>query len=320
VEQRIGRIDRIGQKNERVLVWNYVYDETIEENIYERLGERISLFEQAVGPLRPILEGIEGEVQSIAMGESTKSGEDVATEAEEQSKKAEQKVRQVGLVQDLDEIRPKDIIEEAKLYGWTSTHPDVGRIGYPGRPFDSLVTPDVLKRLFTQSQVLRNRGWRFEMLDRQLTEDEDAPYQKLYRLSIPESADPPISRDPLADTVQSMFADENEVLVSFDPEVLEWYPSVVIPLPQQELFEYLLDELLAELDGTTEEEVVRVAGDVAENGTRVWTEPSAVSDARVATYATEAQRRLSLDVPLPAVAAGREEVSLWLERYAKSVE
>jgi len=78
VEQRIGRIDRIGQKNERVLIWNYVYDETVEEDIYERLGERINLFEQAVGPLRPILEGLEGEVQSVAMGDSTKSGEDIA--------------------------------------------------------------------------------------------------------------------------------------------------------------------------------------------------------------------------------------------------
>ncbi|TKX82490.1 hypothetical protein EXE43_29150, partial [Halorubrum sp. SS5] len=67
VEQRIGRIDRIGQKNEKVLVWNYIYDDTVEEDIYERLGERISLFEQAVGPLRPILDGLEGEVQSVAM-------------------------------------------------------------------------------------------------------------------------------------------------------------------------------------------------------------------------------------------------------------
>jgi uncharacterized protein YfaQ (DUF2300 family) len=86
------------------------------------------------------------------------------------------------------------------------------------------------------------------------------------------------------------------------------------------LFEYLLQELLAELDETTEDEVVRVAGNFDENGTRVWTEPSATSDARVATYATEAQRRLTLDVPLPDEAAGRKEVSEWLERYAELVE
>ncbi|SNR42896.1 DEAD/DEAH box helicase [Halorubrum vacuolatum] len=320
VEQRIGRIDRIGQKNERVLVWNYVYDETVEEDIYERLGERINLFEQAVGPLRPILEGIEGELQSIAMGDSAKSGEDVAAEAEAQSKQAEQKVRQVGLAQELDRIRPEDIIEEAKLYGWTTPHPDVGRIGYRDKPFEPLLNPEVVKHLFTQSQILRNKGWTFEMLDRQLTEDEDAPYQKLYRLEIPEDASPPIPRNPPEDTVQAIYAGEDEVLVSFDPEVLEWYPSVIIPLPHQELFEYLLDELSSELEGRIEDEIIRVAGDLSEKGARIWTEPSAVSDACVATYATKTQRRLTLDVPLPDEAAGRREIDDWLERYEESVK
>ncbi len=317
VEQRIGRIDRIGQKNDRVLVWNYVYDETVEEDIYERLGERINLFEQAVGPLRPILEGLEGEVQSVAMGESVKSGEDIASEAEAKSAEAEQKVRRVGLAQDLDEISPADIIDEAKLYGWTTSHPDVGDIGYDDRPFDPLVDPDVVRRLFTQSQVLRNKGWSFEMLDRQLTEEEDAPYQKLYRLSIPEDANPPIPSNPPEDTVQAIYADANEILVSFDPEVLEWYPSVMIPLPQQEFFEYLLKELLVELDETIEDEVVRVAGDFDESGARIWTEPSAVSDARVATYTTDAQRRLTLDVPLPDESTGKREIGDWLEKSIK---
>ncbi|GAB7093451.1 hypothetical protein JCM30237_06030 [Halolamina litorea] len=315
VEQRIGRIDRIGQRNEKVLVWNYIYDDTVEEDIYERLGERINLFEQAVGPLRPILDGLEGEVESVAMGESTKSGSDIADSAQAQSKEAEQKSKQVGLVQDLDEIQPEDIIEEAKLYGWAESHPDVGEIGYPNRPFDPLIDSEVVKRLFTQSQVLRNEGWTFEMLDRQLTEDEDAPYQKLYRLAIPENADPPISSDPPEDTVQSMYADDDEVLVSFDPEVLEWYPSVVIPLPQHELFDHLLNVLIDELGETIEDEVTRVAGKVGEAGPRVWTEPSAVSEADVATYATETQRRLTLDVPLPDESVGRREVTDWLRRY-----
>ena len=315
VEQRIGRIDRIGQQNKKVLIWNYVYENTVEEDIYERLGERIHLFEQAVGPLRPILDGLEGEVQKAAMGDTTKSGEDIATDAESQSEKAKQKSKQVGLAQDLDEIKAEDIIEEAKLYGWTDSHPDVGRVGYPDRPFDPLVTPDVVKRLFTQSQVLRNKGWTFEMLDRQLTEDEDAPYQKLYRLNIPEDSDPPISSDPPEDTVQSLFTDSNEVLVSFDPEVLEWYPSVVIPLPQQELFEYLLSELIDELDETIENEVVRVAGYIENGSSKIWTEPSAQTPARVATYATEAQRRLTLDVPLPSSETAKSSIERWLVGY-----
>jgi hypothetical protein len=117
-----------------------------------------------------------------------------------------------------------------------------------------------------------------------------------------------------------MYADDDEVLVSFDPEVLKWYPSVVIPLPQQDLFEFLLRDLLVDVGETVEDEVVRVAGDIDENGPHVWTEPSAVSDARVATYATEAQRRLTLDVPLPDETTGRSEVSRWLDEYEDFVE
>ena len=315
VEQRIGRIDRIGQKNEEVLVWNYVYDETVEEDIYERLGERINLFEQAVGPLRPILEGLEGDVQNVAMGESERSGDDIADIAEDEAEQAERKSRQVGLAQDLEQVQPADIIEKAKLDGWSSSHPDIGSIGYPNRPFEPLISPNVVKRLFTQSQVLRNKGWTFEMLDRQLTEKEDAPYQKLYRLEIPDDANPPISTDPPEDTVQSIYAEENEVLVSFDPGVLEWYPSVVIPLPQHELFEYLLAELVEEFDETTEKDVLRVAGDIEEENHRIWTESSAVSPARVATYATNAERRLTLDVPLPDRQSAEEEIRNWLTKY-----
>ncbi|MFP8957661.1 DEAD/DEAH box helicase [Natrialbaceae archaeon A-CW3] len=315
VEQRIGRIDRIGQTNKEVLVWNYVYDETVEEDIYERLGERINLFEQAVGPLRPILDGLEGEVQQVAMGDSTKSGEAIAAVAEAQSLEAEEKSKHIGLSQQLDEVRPEDIIEEAKLDGWTNSHPDIGRIGYRDRPVEPLVTPNVVRRLFTQSQVLRNKGWTFEMLDRQLTDDEDAPYQKLYRLTIPDGANPPISMNPPEDTVQAMYADNSEVLVSFDSTVLEWYPSVVIPLPGHELFDYLLNELVEEVGDVIEDEVVRVAGDLVEGASHIWTEPSALSEALVATYATEAERRLTLDVRLPDEDSAEEKIQNWLSNY-----
>src|SRR5208337_1888785 len=49
VEQRIGRIDRIGQVYPRVWVRNYFYDQTVEATIYQRLDDRISSFENVVG-------------------------------------------------------------------------------------------------------------------------------------------------------------------------------------------------------------------------------------------------------------------------------
>lgn len=55
VEQRIGRIDRIGQEAEEVEVINYFYEDTVEARIHQRLGQRIKGFQWVVGPLQPIL-------------------------------------------------------------------------------------------------------------------------------------------------------------------------------------------------------------------------------------------------------------------------
>ncbi|MGH9971779.1 MAG: helicase-related protein, partial [Pyrinomonadaceae bacterium] len=55
VEQRIGRLDRIGQRADKILVWNLMYDETIDSRIYDRLFVRLQIFERALGGLEGIL-------------------------------------------------------------------------------------------------------------------------------------------------------------------------------------------------------------------------------------------------------------------------
>lgn len=316
VEQRIGRIDRIGQVNDDVLIWNYVYDDTVEEDIYERLRERINLFEQAVGPLRPILEGLEGDVERVAMGDSDQDSEDIANTAESRAAEAAELSRRVGLAEDGKETTEAEIIESSKLDGWTTAHPDIESIGYPDRRFEPIVTPDVVKRLFTQSQVLRDQGWRFEMLDRQLTDDEDAPYKKLYRMSIPDEATPPVSLDPPEDTVQAMYAEEGEVLVSFDPKVLEWYPSVVVLLPQHELFEYLLAELQRDLDTYGLSEIIQLSGQMAESGFEIQTGSREASTSLVSLYATsQSKRRLSLNVSLPTENEAEKTLRRWFAAF-----
>jgi SNF2 family DNA or RNA helicase len=55
IEQRIGRIDRIGQQAERILIRNFLYADTIDERVYERLLERLNIFEQALGSIETIL-------------------------------------------------------------------------------------------------------------------------------------------------------------------------------------------------------------------------------------------------------------------------
>lgn len=55
IEQRIGRIDRIGQKEETILVVNFVNESTIDESILARLLDRIEIFESSIGALEPII-------------------------------------------------------------------------------------------------------------------------------------------------------------------------------------------------------------------------------------------------------------------------
>lgn len=55
VEQRIGRLDRIGQPSEKVLIFNFSIPGTIEERILTRLYSRIRIFEQSIGELEPII-------------------------------------------------------------------------------------------------------------------------------------------------------------------------------------------------------------------------------------------------------------------------
>jgi SNF2 family DNA or RNA helicase len=55
VEQRIGRLDRLGQKSPQIAIWNLFYEDTIDARIYNRLFDRLKIFERALGGLEAIL-------------------------------------------------------------------------------------------------------------------------------------------------------------------------------------------------------------------------------------------------------------------------
>ncbi|HOY67600.1 MAG TPA: SNF2-related protein [Candidatus Ozemobacteraceae bacterium] len=67
VEQRIGRIDRIGQKYADVRVVNLAYADTIEADIYFALSRRIDLFNGVVGRLQPILAQLPGDFERAVL-------------------------------------------------------------------------------------------------------------------------------------------------------------------------------------------------------------------------------------------------------------
>ncbi|MDI6872051.1 MAG: helicase-related protein [Bacillota bacterium] len=67
VEQRIGRIDRIGQVHDVVWVRHYFYKDTVEAVVYSRLADRIQWFELVVGELQPILARVGRVIEHLAL-------------------------------------------------------------------------------------------------------------------------------------------------------------------------------------------------------------------------------------------------------------
>jgi len=55
IEQRIGRIDRIGQKHREVKVVNLYLKDSVDDKVYGILRLRCGLFEHFVGPMQPVL-------------------------------------------------------------------------------------------------------------------------------------------------------------------------------------------------------------------------------------------------------------------------
>jgi len=55
LEQRIGRIDRIGQESEKIFIYNMTCLDTIEDRVLLKLYERIQIFKESIGDLEDIL-------------------------------------------------------------------------------------------------------------------------------------------------------------------------------------------------------------------------------------------------------------------------
>jgi superfamily II DNA or RNA helicase len=90
VEQRIGRIDRFGQIEDKVHILNFHTPGTIESEIIERVQERIGIFKDSIGELEPILQSRMGELRramfdfSLSKAERNRRVEETLTAIEEQ--------------------------------------------------------------------------------------------------------------------------------------------------------------------------------------------------------------------------------------------
>jgi len=71
VEQRIGRIDRLGQAHSVIHIINLHYADTVEADVYRALRERIGLFQSVIGRLQPILSQLPSRITSTVLADKS---------------------------------------------------------------------------------------------------------------------------------------------------------------------------------------------------------------------------------------------------------
>ena len=107
VEQRIGRIDRVGQRHATIRVVNLHYSGTVETAVYGALRDRIGLFEQVVGRLQPILARMPGEIaDAVLAGRGSADARNIAERIKRQVTEEEQSGFDIDAALDTDPAMP----------------------------------------------------------------------------------------------------------------------------------------------------------------------------------------------------------------------
>ena len=106
VEQRIGRIDRLGQQHEIIRIVNLHYEGTVETDVYRALRNRIGLFESVVGRLQPILAQLPGTISRAVLSGGDRNAMGRANVVDE----IEQRAREVaGRGFDIDTVTDEEL-------------------------------------------------------------------------------------------------------------------------------------------------------------------------------------------------------------------
>ncbi len=141
VEQRIGRIDKIGQRYSTVRIHNFYYDGTVEAKVYRKLRARINAFATVVGNLQPILAQVPTFIEQAVMSADPEEEDVLMSEFDSI-------IDTPPLRLAIEEIISMDL------------DADLAEIQKPIHP--TPFTPENIEQLFTTSAILKTYGTKFE--------------------------------------------------------------------------------------------------------------------------------------------------------------
>ena len=143
IEQRIGRIDRRGQKSESIAIKNLVVSGTVDAVIFDRCLSRIGVFRRALGGSEEILGELTREIRQI--------GEDLTLSDAERAQRLQQLTdNKIGRMQEQEELEER----ESALFGLPLRKLDEEGVEQAASPW---LAPDQMARLV--KRYLLDRGY-----------------------------------------------------------------------------------------------------------------------------------------------------------------
>lgn len=117
IEQRIGRLDRHGQRSETIDILNLIVNGTVDADIYFRCLERIGIFHSTIGASEEILGDITKKIRTIADNLQL-------TEAERALRLQQLADNEINALQEQERLEA----QQSELFGIRPASPDNGRI------------------------------------------------------------------------------------------------------------------------------------------------------------------------------------------------
>lgn len=251
VEQRIGRIDRIGQDNNRIQIINYGYKDSIDMKVYQRLEKRINMFEDVVGRLRPVLDGVEKKISRAydKEGDSEEVAESIANDVSQKKENVEKEMR--IMTTEVKSQNKMEIIRRSSLEGWDISEKEIlESINKGNDKSNRFLSRESIEYFFLNSSLVREEGFKFNEIEVGGSE------HKFYEMQMTDNIPSWLKSTQEEQSVQSLGGNQS-IVITFDPKAKADYPSSRLLLPRDPIYSYVINSISTDTDMQFNTENVR---------------------------------------------------------------